>query len=63
MSDDVDDDIPAQKGPVILTKFSKFAMLHVVLDRQKISKTVLDQAFSFIFWHFHVFSVFVLIKF
>ncbi len=31
-------------GPVILTKFSKIAMLNVVLDWQRIYKTVLDKA-------------------
>jgi hypothetical protein len=37
----------------------KLAMLHVVLDRQKISKTVLERALSFIFWLFYLFGVFV----
>ncbi len=37
------------KGPVILTSFSKIAVLHVVLDWQKIYKTFLEKAFFFIF--------------
>ncbi len=43
--------------------FFKFTMLHVVLDRQKISKTVLEKAFFFILWCFYLFSTFVLINF
>jgi hypothetical protein len=50
-------------GPVILIKFSKIAMLQVVLNRQKISKTILEKASFFIVWHFYLFSVFVLINF
>jgi hypothetical protein len=38
-------------------------MLHVVLDWQEISKTILEKAFFFIFWRFYLFSVFVLINF
>jgi hypothetical protein len=38
-------------------------MLHVVLDRQEISKTILEKAFFFIFWCFYLFSVFVLLNF
>jgi hypothetical protein len=38
-------------------------MLHVVLDWQEISKTILEQAFFFIFGRFYLFSVFVLINF
>jgi hypothetical protein len=34
-------------------------MLHVVLDRRKISKTILEKAFFFILWCFYLFSVFV----
>jgi hypothetical protein len=48
---------------VILTKFSKFAMLHVVLNRQKIYKTILEKAFFFIVWRFYLFFVFVLVNF
>jgi hypothetical protein len=48
---------------VILTKFSKMAMLHVVLNWQKISKTILEKAFFFIVWHFYLFLVFVLLNF
>jgi hypothetical protein len=33
-------------GPVILTNLFKTAMLHVVLDWQKIFKNVSDKAFS-----------------
>ncbi len=47
---------------MILTKFSKIVVIHVVLDRQKISKTVLEKAFFFIFWLFYLFLVFVLIN-
>ncbi len=43
--------------------FFKLTMLHVVLDWQEISKTILEQAFFFIFWRFYLFSVFVLINF
>jgi hypothetical protein len=32
-------------------------MLHVVLDWQKIYKTVLEKAFFFSFWHFYLFLV------
>jgi hypothetical protein len=35
---------------VILTKILKIAMLLAVLDWQKIYKTVLEKAFSFILW-------------
>jgi hypothetical protein len=38
-------------------------MLQVVLDRQEISKTILEKAFFFIFWRFYLFSVFVLLNF
>ncbi len=48
---------------MILTKFSKMTMLHVVLNWQKISKTILEKAFFFIVWHFYLFFVFVLINF
>ncbi len=48
---------------MILTKFSKMTMLHVVLNRQKISKTILEKAFFLIFWRFYLFSVFVLLNF
>jgi hypothetical protein len=34
-------------------------MLHVVLDRQKISETILEKAFFFILWRFYLFPVFV----
>jgi hypothetical protein len=30
-------------------------MLHVVLDRQNISKTILEKAFFFILWCFYLF--------
>ncbi len=42
---------------MILTKFLKIAMLHVVLDWQKIYMTVLDKALFFSFWHFYLFLV------
>jgi hypothetical protein len=45
--------------PVILTKFSKTDMLHVVLDWQKINKTVLEKAFFFKFLAFLSFLVLV----
>ncbi len=38
-------------------------MLHVVLDRQEISKTILEKTFFLIFWRFYLFSVFVLLNF
>ncbi len=38
-------------------------MLHVVLDRQEKSKTILEKAFFFIFWRFYLFSDFVLLNF
>jgi hypothetical protein len=40
---------------VILPNFLKIAMLHVVLDWQKIHKTVLEKAVFFILWHFYFF--------
>ncbi len=40
---------------VILTKFSKIAMLHVVLDWQNKNKTVLEKAFFLSFWRFYLF--------
>jgi hypothetical protein len=43
--------------------FFKLTMLHVVLDWQKISKTILEKAFFFILWCFYLFSIFVLINF
>jgi hypothetical protein len=43
--------------------FFKFTMLHVVLDRQKMSKTILEKAIFFILWCFYLFSIFVLINF
>jgi hypothetical protein len=48
---------------VILTKFLKIDLLHVVLDRQKISKTILEKAFFFMLWCFYLFLTFVLINF
>jgi hypothetical protein len=48
---------------VILTKFLKIALLHVVLDWQKIYKTILLKAFILIFWCFYLFLDFVLINF
>jgi hypothetical protein len=48
---------------VILTQFSKIAMLHVVLNWQKISKTILEKTFLFNVWRFYLFSVFVWINF
>ena len=44
---------------MILTKFLKIAMLRVVLDWQKIYKTVLEKAFFFSFWRFYLFLVLV----
>ncbi len=46
-------------GPVILTKFLKIAMLHIVLDWQMIYKTVFVKAFFVFFWRFYLFLVFV----
>ncbi len=43
--------------------FFKLTMLHVVLNRKKISKTIWEKAFFFILWCFYLFSTFVLIKF
>ncbi len=43
--------------------FFKLTMLHVVLDRQKISKTILEKAFFFILWCYYLFSTFVLNNF
>ncbi len=43
--------------------FLKLTMLHVVLDRQKISKTILEKAFFFVLWCFYLFLIFVLINF
>jgi hypothetical protein len=48
---------------VILTKFLKIALLHVVLEWQKIYKTILEKAFILFFWCFYLFSAFVLINF
>jgi hypothetical protein len=48
---------------VILTKFFKIALLHEVLNWQKIYKTILEKAFFFIFWCFYLFSAFVLTNF
>ncbi len=48
---------------MILTKFLKIALLHVVLEWQKIHKTILEKAFFLIFWCFYLFSIFVLINF
>jgi hypothetical protein len=42
---------------VILTKFLKIAMLHVVLDWQKTYKIVSEKAFFFILWCFYFFLV------
>jgi hypothetical protein len=50
-------------GSSDFTTFSKIAMLHVVLNRQKISKTITEKAFFFIVWRFYLFAVFVLINF
>ncbi len=52
-----------QEGPVILTKFLKIALLRVVLDWQKIYKTILEKAFFFNLWCYYLFSAFVLINF
>jgi hypothetical protein len=49
--------------PVRLIDFFKLTMLHVVFDRQKISKTILEKAFFFSLWCFYLFSIFVLINF
>ncbi len=43
--------------------FLKLIMRHVVLDRQKISKTILGKAFFFILWRFFLFGVFCVAKF
>ncbi len=43
--------------------FFKLTMLNVVLDWQKISKTILEKALFFILWCFYLFSIFVLINF
>ncbi len=53
----------AKWGPVILTKFLKIDLLHVVFDWQNIYKTILEKAFFLIFWCFYLFSAFVLINF
>ncbi len=42
-------------GPLILRKFLKIAMLHVILDQQKTEKTVLEKAFFFLLRHFYLF--------
>jgi hypothetical protein len=47
---------------VILSKFLKIALLHVVLEWKKIYKTILEKAFFLIFWCFYLFSAFVLIN-
>jgi hypothetical protein len=44
---------------VILPNFLKIAMLRVVLDKQKIHKTVLEKAVFFILWHFYFFYIFL----
>ncbi len=44
---------------MILIKFSKIAMLHVVLDWQKIYNTVLEKAFFFIFFGVSIFYRFL----
>jgi hypothetical protein len=43
--------------PVILTKFLKIYMLHVVFKWQKIYKIVFEKAFFFILWRFYLFLV------
>ncbi len=48
---------------MILTKILKIALLHVVLDWQKIYKTILEKVFFLIFWCFYLFSAFMLINF
>jgi hypothetical protein len=48
---------------VILTKCLQIALLHVVLDWQKIYKSILEKAFFLIFWCFYLFLAFVLINF
>jgi hypothetical protein len=48
---------------VILTKFLEIALLHVVLEWQKICNTILEKAFFLIFWRFYLFSAFVLLNF
>ncbi len=37
---------------MILTKFLKIALLRVVLEWQKIYKTILEKAFFLFFWFF-----------
>ncbi len=44
---------------MISTKFLKIALLHVVLDRLKINKTISAKAFFLIFWCFYLFLAFV----
>jgi hypothetical protein len=46
-----------QQGPVRFTQILKIAMLRVVLDWQKIDKTVSEKVFFFILWHFIFFMV------
>ncbi len=48
---------------MILTKCLQIALLHVVLDWQKIYKSILEKAFFLIFWCFYLFLAFVLINF
>ncbi len=43
--------------------FFKLTTLHIVLDRPKISKSILEKGFFFILWCFYLFLVFVLINF
>jgi hypothetical protein len=43
--------------------FFKLTMLSVVLDRQKISKTILEKVFFFILWCFYLFFGFCVDKF
>jgi hypothetical protein len=45
---------------VILTKFLKTTMLHVVLDWRKIYKIVLEKAFFFTLWRFYLFIALVM---
>ncbi len=44
---------------MILTKFMKIEMLHVVFGWQKIYEIVLEKTFFFILWRFYLFLVFV----
>jgi hypothetical protein len=44
-------------------RFFKLTMLHIVLDRAKISKTILEKVFFLILWCFYLFLFFCIDKF